>query len=70
MHDGIWALNHMQCLKLNRVGVTKIFHGIRENRVLRRNRFLDLFVVMATGLRVEDKLDWAVKARIDIIAEE
>ena len=48
---------------------------IRENMVFRRNKFLDLSVVMATGLRLKDMLDRAInfipwKARIFLILQE
>ena len=43
--------------------------------VLRKNRFLDLFAMMVTRLRLEDRLDGAVnfspwKARIVLILQE
>ena len=43
--------------------------------MLRRNKFLNLFAVMATGMRINDELDGAInfgpwKARIVLILEE
>ena len=48
---------------------------IRENKVVEKNRFLNSFAVIATGLRLEDRLDGAVnfrplKARIVLILQE
>ena len=47
---------------------------IRENKVLRRNRFLDLFIVMGTELRIYEGLGGAFnfipwKARIVLILQ-